>query len=161
MGEVFSCDCARSEAALEKEKDIFRAVKKGDLIQANKILKNCPEAVSLTAEPDHGTPLHEAAIWGREGLIKVLIASKADVNALNDGESTPLHWAAYHGRRDAAKALLEAGADIDAKNKRGESALALARSYNRKAMAALLQARGAADTGAQEVPEPTEAAGSA
>ena len=62
---------------------------------------------------DGFTPLHVAAEWGRIGVVRVLLAHGADVNALGQGRYRmvpPLHLAETEGRTEAADLLREAGA---------------------------------------------------
>ena len=63
---------------------------------------------------DNSTPLHKACAGNKEGhsnCVELLVASKADVHALNKWRETPLLTAANHGHTRAVKTLLRAGAD--------------------------------------------------
>ncbi|MBI2946199.1 MAG: ankyrin repeat domain-containing protein [Verrucomicrobia bacterium] len=60
------------------------------------------------------TSLHLAALTGREALVRVLIAHKADVNASASQERTPLYLAVTYSTPAVVKALLERGADVNA-----------------------------------------------
>lgn len=59
------------------------------------------------------TPLHLAAGSGSMGVVEVLLANKADPNAVNDKGSPALHTALRNRHADIAHKLLEAGADLD------------------------------------------------
>ena len=76
------------------------------------------------------TPLHWAAQAGHGAVVEVLLASKADVNAVtntwktdavfgaNSGQ-TPLHWAAAAGQGEVVAELLLAGSYTSAQDERG------------------------------------------
>lgn len=62
------------------------------------------------------TPLHCAAMHGRDQSTKLLLDGGANPNALEDvmfhGRVTPLYWAAKRGHHNTVKVLLENGAEI-------------------------------------------------
>lgn len=62
------------------------------------------------------TPLHCAAMCGRDRAAKLLLDNGADPNIFEDiifyGRVTPLYWAAKRGNYNTVKALLENGAEI-------------------------------------------------
>jgi ankyrin repeat protein len=74
-----------------------------------------------------GTPLNEAAFWGRYAIVKDLIEKGAKVNAAARNKWTPLHNAAYMHCAEVARFLLEHGAQADAKTSDGATPLDLAR----------------------------------
>ena len=57
------------------------------------------------------TPLHYAALYGHELIIKLLVSHKADVNSRSKTEATSLHLASQEGHLASVVALLQAGAD--------------------------------------------------
>ena len=57
------------------------------------------------------TPLHCAAGFGHERIIKLLLSHKADVNSRCKTGTTPLHCASQEGHLASVVALLQAGAD--------------------------------------------------
>ena len=59
------------------------------------------------------TPLHLAAEYGEEEMVKLLILKGADKNTLDNSETTPLCSAAYFGHVAAALALMAEGADVN------------------------------------------------
>jgi ankyrin repeat protein len=100
-----------------------------------------------------GRPLLIRAIGlGQSEIVKLLIASGADINATitSSDNSTPLHWAAGGGvcapNLEIAKLLLMKGAEVDAKTKVGNTPLIwAAKSEDERAVAVaeLLLAHGA------------------
>jgi ankyrin repeat protein len=73
-------------------------------------------------------------------MAKLLLASKADVNAKDDTGGTPLHLAAKYDSRDVAELLLANGADVDSKNIKGWTPLHVAAHH--KEVAELLRQHG-------------------
>ncbi|GMF27679.1 unnamed protein product [Phytophthora lilii] len=57
------------------------------------------------------TPLHWAAVMGRQRVISELVKHGADVNAKDSHGRTPLHWAARHNYAGAVEELLAVDAD--------------------------------------------------
>lgn len=81
------------------------------------------------------TPLAYAAAWGKVGLMKVLLAQGADMNAPTSDDSyvighTLLHWAAYRGRVAAVRELLARGANAKAKDEHDRAVLLDAMSFH-------------------------------
>lgn len=60
------------------------------------------------------TALHLAALKGHSGVVKFLLGTGADINAVDSEGLIALHWAAYYGHREVVKSLFGAGADIKA-----------------------------------------------
>jgi hypothetical protein len=93
---------------------------------------------------DGGTPLHEAAAWGRTEAARALLDRGADVNvAEGPNAATALHWAARGDHRPLAELLLGAGADPDAATGGGRTALHEAAATGSDAIAGMLLAAGA------------------
>jgi ankyrin repeat protein len=65
------------------------------------------------------TPLHWAAATASEGLVKLLLDSGANVNALNVTDRSPLQEAIMWGRTPVVKILLEHGASVSIKDHAG------------------------------------------
>lgn len=61
-------------------------------------------------------------------ILKLLLASKADVNARAEYRQTPLHFAAQSGNTVALKLLIEHGADVNAQRRDRKTPLHLAAS---------------------------------
>ena len=51
------------------------------------------------------TPLHEAALWGREDVVQFLIDQGADIKATDKYGRTPLHWAEMRNHGKVAELL--------------------------------------------------------
>jgi len=72
------------------------------------------------------TPLMKAAEEGEADIIKLLIASGANVNAYNDYGDTALIYAVRANKIESVKVLLDAGANPNLSNKGGVSAVTIA-----------------------------------
>jgi len=93
---------------------LVEAIKRGDAAKALALLKS----VDPSSRDRFGnTPLHWAAAYGPEELVKSLLDMRADPNIRNSDGVTPLHWAAWGGRADNVRALLKAGADPNAEGR--------------------------------------------
>ena len=90
------------------------------------------------------TPLHDAALGGDTGVVKILLDHGADVNARDtEADATPLYYAASWGRQAAVELLLSRGADPNARNRKGASVLQSAIENNQPEIAAILRRHGA------------------
>jgi ankyrin repeat protein len=56
------------------------------------------------------TPLHYAAEAGKKEIVKVLIASRVDLNRLTHSNSTARYWASINHHRDIERLLVKYGA---------------------------------------------------
>ena len=74
----------------------------------------CADAGLGLEEP---TPLHWASRRGDVAIVKVLLASGADVWRIDEEGDTPLHWAASAGQAEAIEALVAGGAAVWVKNR--------------------------------------------
>eukprot|EP00934_Nitzschia_sp_Nitz4_P001680 Nitzschia sp. Nitz4//scaffold107_size73032//19922//25024//NITZ4_005758-RA/size73032-augustus-gene-0.99-mRNA-1//-1//CDS//3329532587//1680//frame0 len=82
-----------------------------DIVQ---LLLTAGAPVNCRVTEDASTPLHKACAGSKPGhlaAVQLLLASNADVHALNKWRETPLLTAANHGQAGAVDALLKAGAD--------------------------------------------------
>ncbi len=103
---------------------ILDAVENGDLEKVKMLLENNPRSV-LCRDNIGLSALHAAALKGDTGLVKLLLDSRADVNAAYIDGSTPLHFAAY-GHKDIVELLLANRADVNSKDNIGYTPLHLA-----------------------------------
>jgi cytohesin len=94
----------------------------------------------VNAKSDGGsTPLHGAALRGKEEVAELLIAKGADVNAKNENGTTPLHFA---DTREIAELLIAKGAEVNAKGGDGSTPLDWAILSNETKTADLLRKHG-------------------
>jgi ankyrin repeat protein len=102
--------------------EIRWAVEAGDLAQVKALLRDYPGLISTKEEPDGMTPLVYAACMGgskAKDLVKLLLASGADVNARSDDGHTALQYAVLRCGKDVVELLLANKADVNAKDNRG------------------------------------------
>lgn len=119
------------------------AAKFGNVAEVNELLAQRPQLIGAR-DTSGGTPLHMAAASGHGGVVEVLVAQGADVNATTSNGVTPLHLAASLGHREVAELLLANGADINAADPEWKvTALHSAAGFGRKQMVELLLAKGA------------------
>jgi ankyrin repeat protein len=76
-----------------------------------------------------GSDVADAAMRGDAAAMRVLVGSRADVNAPQRDGATALHWAVYRGDAGMADLLLQAGARPDVANHHGVTPLAMAALY--------------------------------
>lgn len=78
------------------------------------------------------TPMHVAAINGREKVVQYFLALGAALQYPDHGSSsTPLIGAAFKGHTNVVAILLRAGANVDAANNLGATALFCAAQYGK------------------------------
>jgi ankyrin repeat protein len=64
---------------------------------------------------ENSTLLHQAAMYGRTEIARMLIDAGADLDVKYDYDGwTALHWAVYYGEVEIARMLIDAGADVNA-----------------------------------------------
>lgn len=112
-----------------------------DLVAAASVTTAAPELLE-SADEDGLTPMHLAVIQGNMALVNLLLANKANINAVDNEGHSVVHWATgklyfilmcvakyrfhlFHfkvcGEVDALRALLAAGADISKTDLNGGS----------------------------------------
>lgn len=90
------------------------------------------------------SPLHYAGAGGDADIVRVLLAHKADINALSPSKLTPLMLVAREGQESCMQALLDAGADTTLKNNEGLTAEQIAEHADKPRIAAAIKAHRAA-----------------
>jgi len=90
---------------------------------ARLLLAGCPASF---ANPFGQSALHIGAVWGNEGVVKVLILARAAVNAQNRFGQTPLHSAAeskgcVHEALACVNLLVEAKASLELCDRNGQA----------------------------------------
>jgi ankyrin repeat protein len=93
------------------------------------------------------TPLHSSVQRRRREIVKLLLDSGAEVNAVNRWGQTPLHYACVCRQKEIVEVLLDSGADVNIRDKNGHTAVALASSPKgtaNKDIVELLVSKGAA-----------------
>lgn len=78
---------------------------------------------AIAPDPEGRTDLHQAAAHGDEAMVQSLIASGADVGAVDKMLMTPLHLACQQDHLTVARILIEAGAPIDVRDSYGNTPL--------------------------------------
>lgn len=116
----------------------------GDLRRLELLLGRDP-GLARAASADGFTALHLACYFGRSALVRLLLASGADADALaaNPTRLRPLHSAAASRDLATVEALLAARPDVDARQSRGFVALHSAALNGDLAVARALLAAGA------------------
>jgi len=113
------------------QSNIWDAAAKGKTDQVERYLAaggDTEARFSLPGVPGSGaTPLHIAAAYGHDDVMKLLLENGANVNSIaEDAErGTPLHWAVRTQRLETVKILVEAGADINVQDRNGRTPLDL------------------------------------
>ena len=92
------------------------------------MIQDLPMERSERPEKARATPLHYAALYGINDIVKFLIVERSqDVNARGfDNDETPLHAASRCGHADVVQLLLEHGANANAPDDRNCTPLLLA-----------------------------------
>jgi len=63
------------------------------------------------------SPLHVAAKWGKNNMVKILLENSAQIDAKTRDGLTPLHCAARSGHDEVVSTLIEHSAPISARTK--------------------------------------------
>ena len=110
---------------LAEEKDIFKAVEKGNLDQVTQLVEKVKKLLEIKDETGMSL-LHVAAFRGHKEIVEYLLSEGIDPDIENPRKLTPLMGAVYFGHKDTAAVLLDLGADIDHKDSRGSVPLRFA-----------------------------------
>lgn len=125
------------------ELDLFEAAALGDAARVEALLEEDPGLLD-SRSPDGWTPLHLAAHFGHEEVVRLLLelGAEVDVRSRNVMANTPLHAAA--GRHPpVCEILVEAGADVNARQEGGWTPLHAAARSGHAETVELLLSRGA------------------
>lgn len=124
------------------EKRLISASESGNLEILKHILGKPNEKVNVNCRDEFwlDTPLHKAANSESKNLeiVRLLLSSGSEVNAVNGSRETPLFLAVRNGFNEAVKLLLRRGADVAVVNKHGESVLFKALQLHRDEAVAFL-----------------------
>lgn len=136
---------AKEHVITPEAKELFEAIRRGQLSVIRNILDRNPKLISAVDESG-STPLTLAAYWAGPREVKELLARGADPNAKNDGGVAALIPATDNV--ETTRLLVEAGADVNTRTEDGTSALIVAaRRAGAAPVATYLLAKGA-DVGA-------------
>lgn len=137
----------------ESERDrmawaLMDAAIRGEAAEVERLLAAGADA---TVWPHSGrTPLHNAAAFGHDRVVAILLIAGADADATTlisvpsqtalISDVTPLHLAASYGQAAVVEELLAAGADVHARRGDGTTALELAEENGHDEVIELLRA---------------------
>jgi len=125
---------------------LHEAAALGDVVAVEQALARSPDGLFLLS-PDGWTALHLAAFFGREPVVRLLLARGADANLWGRAfeRNLPLHaaCAGRTGKPDVVRALIPATHDIDARQGGGWTPLMLAAANGMVDSVALLLDAGA------------------
>lgn len=145
---------------------LLTAVSAGDAAEAKRLL-NADPSLANAPNVDRVTPLYQAILWERRGIIDLLIAHGANVNALSDcgvkrydpvvpfrgsvsprlntfrSSETPLLEAVRLGDKDTVRYLLEKGADLNTSGSHSGPPLLMAVGQRDRDLVSALLAKGA------------------
>ena len=103
------------------EYQLIYAVKYGDLMTFDKLLKTNPSLVYIKEPVMEESLLHVAARYNQYEMVRKLLDKGLDVNAKNKLGSNPLHLACFTGSVAMVNDLLEKGSDYSVVNSRGKT----------------------------------------
>ena len=108
---------------------------------ARVLLERGADPDSVSRNPMSLRPLHSASVGPSMGIVTLLVARGADVNARQHGGWTPLHAAAFNGDLAMAEYLVAHGADKAQKSDDNKTALDIADEKGHQAVAEWLRSR--------------------
>lgn len=93
-------------------KELYEAIRRGNLEAAGQILRDASTSASILQERDEWgiTLLHWAASLGNALMVELLIRNGAPVNARGSDGWTPLRWALFLNKSEAVQTLVRHGA---------------------------------------------------
>jgi ankyrin repeat protein len=131
----------KEHAVTPEAKELFEAIRRGQLSAIRTILDRDPKLVRAVDE-NGSTPLILAAYWASAAEVKELLARGADPNARNDSGVAALIPATDN--LETSRLLIEAGAEVNVRTEAGDSALMVAaRRAGAMPVAAYLLSKGA------------------
>ncbi|WP_250294742.1 ankyrin repeat domain-containing protein [Wolbachia endosymbiont of Oedothorax gibbosus] len=103
-------------------KELFLAVKNNDIGRVSALIAG---GANVNIADEYGyTPLHVAVMHGHIDVVNILMASKANVDAMDKTyKYTPLYWAARNGYIEIVKVLIAGKASVNTANKYGYTPL--------------------------------------
>lgn len=124
---------------------LFDAVSQGRERVARTLLENGASVATATCSDNawRNSALHQAAYYGHDGVVRLLMRHAADIAALNGHGAKPLHSAASNCAVAVARLLLEHGGDVNFETRVGYTALHFAAESGDTEMIALLLDNGA------------------
>ena len=105
-------------------KKIYFAVVNGDIdtLKHHILLIQEKKDSPFRKDPDyHNTPLHYAAKYGRNEVIRVLIEHGHPIDCVENDGWTPLHWASNNNKTIAVQTLISFGANPLARTRSGKT----------------------------------------
>jgi len=117
---------------------LFDSSRKGEVQHVQNLLK-ARANVNARYYTSGCTPLHWAAHFGHEAVVRLLLENNADIEARDNDGRTPLHWAAARGHEAVVRLLLENKAYIEARDNDGRTPLYYAVRKDYKAVVRLLE----------------------
>ena len=138
LGLIF---ISSSRVAGAEAETIYSAAREGDVAAVTRLLDADPTLLNAGDPQFGGTPLHWAAVQGKDAVVTLLLERGADLNLTNNDGRTPLHLAAAQGHLAVATLLVGKGAVINAQDKDGNTPLHFAAATGSKAIVELLLAR--------------------
>lgn len=121
--DLFAASHCEGTGRSSKQSTLLAAAESGD---ERKVAELLSSGVPPNTKPGEDSPLHEAAKENHVSVAKMLLRSKAKVDAVDAAGMTPLHWASLFGHGEIVTLLLEAGADLTVTERTGKTALEIA-----------------------------------
>uniref|UniRef100_A0AC34R811 Beta-hexosaminidase bacterial type N-terminal domain-containing protein n=1 Tax=Panagrolaimus sp. JU765 TaxID=591449 RepID=A0AC34R811_9BILA len=106
--------------------ELLQAIATSNLGRVCQLIAAGVNVNSIDSPQSRNTPLHYAASYSSDEIVKTLVESGANVNAQNHTGDTPLHDAVVRKHEGIAKILLDGGANSALKNVKNETPLEIA-----------------------------------